>query len=82
MIVVKIELYSAVTGRVTTLGRMHISNDGVRSQQDTRKGEDIAQLFRKPTFQSVTRETKVENWPRLQKTVWQLLKQVLDQIYV
>jgi hypothetical protein len=81
VIVVKIELHSARTGRVTQLGEMHISNDGVCSAQDPSRGSYRAELTRKPLFLQYTKTATVEDWPRNKKTVWQLLQRVLNKMY-
>ena len=81
MIVVKIELHSARTGKTTQLGEMHISNDGTLTRADPNKGTYNVELKRAPKFWSNTRTTTVENWPRNAKTVWQLVQQALNNLY-
>lgn len=81
MIIVTIHLLSARNGKASKLGELHISNDGIRTQENPNRGTYSAELKRAPRFQSNTRETVVENWPRLNKTVWQLLQKALNQMY-
>jgi len=42
MIVVRVELWSAITGKVTELARMTIANDGTGS--DTKRNYDVATM--------------------------------------
>ena len=76
MIVVKVELWSAVTGRVQELARMEICNEGTHPNHRrgnytarTLHGRD-AEAFGRRTTQ---KETKIENWPRLALHVWNLV---------
>lgn len=80
MIVVKVELWSAVTGEKTELARMHISNDG--TQVNHRKGNYDAVTYRGRDSQaldagSVQRRAHVHDWPRQQLHVWNLVQSVL-----
>lgn len=75
MIVVKVELHAARTGRVTELARLRISNRGDGTA--TRGNYDI-HVFRgrstKQLDQAVAQRLGVlMNWPRLQKHVWALV---------
>lgn len=45
MIVIKIELHSAITGKVTPLGKMHIANAG--TSKDPNVGHYLGGVFRK-----------------------------------
>lgn len=81
MIVVKIELHSARTHKVTQLGELHLSNDDKASRENPRRGTYRVELFRKPKFTSVLKGTVVEDWPRLDKPIWQLLQKALNQLY-
>jgi hypothetical protein len=86
VIVVKIELHSAITGGVTEIGRMLIGNVGGTVDQ----GEyDVKVLRRRdtpvscdPAFDdwddaSVTREGTVKRYPRLSHNVWRLVVRAL-----
>lgn len=76
MIVVKIELHSAVTKKITTLGSMIISNVGVNGKKadyDVRVGrkpdaENIRKVYADPL-----RTGSVKNYPRLSYNVWRLV---------
>lgn len=73
MIVVKIELHSAISGKVSELGRMHISNDGTGSRT---RGNYTIKTLRKKTG-SLLRSAKVNGHPRLSQPVWVLLSKAL-----
>lgn len=78
MIVVKIELHSAITGNVTEIGRMHIANDGTG---DSRRGNYNVELFRRGSgTERVLHEARVENYPRLSLSVWHLVFRALKGI--
>lgn len=86
MIVVKVELHSAITGRVSELGRMLIGNDGtgagkrgnydvrvLRKRMDNVHEEPFEQWYRAP----VTRAGRVEDYPRQSYNVWRLVARAL-----
>lgn len=77
MIVVRVELWSAVTGSKTELGRMHIANDGTGT--DTFCHYDGA-VMRKPDFKVVTREGRVESHARHRHVVWVLVRKMLQNM--
>ncbi|MBN7763717.1 hypothetical protein JYP52_21495 [Nitratireductor aquibiodomus] len=74
MIVVKVELWSAVTGKKRKLAEMRISNDGTGT--DAKSHYDGA-IMRKPDFREVTREARVEDHRRHALTVWHLVAKML-----
>lgn len=85
MILVRVELHSAITGKVTEIARMKIINDGT-AVGDTRgnyiattlRGADAKDFDkRNPT---TLRETTLQHWPRMQKHVWYLVARLLDQM--
>lgn len=75
MILVKVELHSARTGKVTELGRMEISNVG-GSKDDVRASYRV-ELMRKGTTDHVQRRGVVENYPKLSYPIWELVKRAL-----
>lgn len=77
MIIVKIELHSAKTGKVTELGRMHISNDGTG---DDERGNYRVELMRKGTSNKIQRTGCVKEYARNSYTVWELVKRSLLDI--
>jgi hypothetical protein len=87
MIVVKVELHSAVTGRTTELARAIIHNVGGNTtygnyEAFTCRGRSAADLSRsmKAIFtgeQQAVHRGKVENHPRLSQHVWNLVAKSL-----
>lgn len=77
MIIVKIELHSAVTGKVTELGRMHIINDGTGTPQ--RGNYHVHKLGKDRRRLDVAR---VENHPRKSRTIFNLLRKALEALGV
>lgn len=79
MIVVKIELHSARTGKVTELGRLHIANDGTGTK--SRGNYNVTKIGkRRRKLPPVT--ARVENFPRLSYSVFRLLRRALEAIGV
>jgi hypothetical protein len=82
MIVVKVELWSAVTGKVTELARMHICNDGDTTIKNPRKGSYYRSTFRgRDRFalnrHAIQKTGRVENYPRVSLHVWNLVARML-----
>jgi len=93
MIVIKIELHSAITRKVTEIGRMVIFNDGMGTRT---KGDYEANVIRKPTAKGLdwddqmhdtlrnraqaTRTSRVENYSRLSRPVWDLVTLALKNM--
>lgn len=83
MIVVKVELHSYNTGKVTELGRMHISSDGGLASDEVgnydvklgRKGQDDEAIYQKPQ-----RTGRVEGHRRLALSVWVLVAKALASV--
>ena len=78
MIVVRVELHSAVTRKVTEIARMQIRNAGgdrkvARYSVETLRGRSREQLDRRECQRSGT----VENYPRLSIHVWHLVARAL-----
>lgn len=78
MIVVRVELWSVITGEVTELARMHICNVGgdqrLRNYEVTSfTGRSRAQLDRR----QVQRQGRVDQWPSQQLHVWNLVAAAL-----
>lgn len=74
MIIVRVELWSAITGEVTELARMHICNEG--SDGHLRdysvvffRGRSTAALNRR----QVQRKGEVRSWPSEELLVWNLV---------
>lgn len=78
MIIVRVELHSAINGQVTELARMHISNAGGDAQHgnyevQTLRGRDRTALDRRV----VQRRGKVFRHARLALHVWHLVARAL-----
>ena len=79
MIVIRVELWSARTGKKTELARMHICNtgDGTDDRADyvghTFKGRSGAALDKK----NINRTGEIANWPRHRNHVWMLVAKML-----
>lgn len=88
MIVVKVELHSAITGQVTELNRVLIANDG--TSDDSRRGSYYAKAIRKGAKASlreswfkgagVIREGRVADHPRLSAPVLNLVRKALESM--
>lgn len=84
MIVVKVELHSAITGRVTELGCMVISNDGAGTRSHGnydvrlgRKGASIARILDAPQ-----RRGRVDGHARNALSVWALVAKALTSLRI
>lgn len=82
MIVVRVELWSAVTGEVSELARMTIDNvGGTRELGDyrarTMRGRSAEALHRAMLRGVIQREGKVLRHPRLREHVWNLVGKAL-----
>lgn len=85
MIVVRVELWSAVTGRRTELARLTIDNvGGTRTLGDYRvrtlRGRSEAALDQALLHQRVQREGRVLRHPRLREHVWHLVAKALVSV--
>lgn len=79
MIVVKVELWSAITGQKSEIARMHICNIGGTETQgdyqaETLRGRSAAQF----ASRTIQRAAKVLRHPRKQQHVWNLVAKVLN----
>lgn len=80
MIVVKVELHSAITGTVKEIGRAYIANDGTGT---AKRGNYFAKVARKqpsgkwPNWFSAmgkfVRKGEVKDYPRQSYNVWRLV---------
>jgi hypothetical protein len=87
MIVIRVELWSAVNGQVSELARMTIDNIGATANgqhADYRarsfRGRDAATLHRAMLAGTVQREGKVIRHARLRLHVWHLVARALDTL--
>lgn len=87
MIKVTIELESAVTGKTTKIGQMHIWNEG--DSTDPNIGNYKVAVCRRDRFdvpfgrvpKHISRHGKVTNYPRLSYTVWRLIARALKSAF-
>ena len=83
MIVVKVELWSAITGQHTELARATICNlaTGTRTRGDyevrAHRGRDAASLEKSMQARTATHQGVVRNHARLQEHVWNLVAKSL-----
>ena len=84
MLVVKVELHSAVTGEVKLLQQAIISNDGTSLLPDVgnyevrlgHEGEDnIKEVWENPRL-----EGKVDNYLRMEEDVWSLVRKAIEEV--
>lgn len=85
MIVIRVELHSAVTRKVTELARMHICNiGGTKSRRDysgqTFTGRDRDTLDRSVANGTVTRSGEVMNHKSEAQHVWNLVAKMLNNL--
>lgn len=78
MLVVRVELHSAITRQITEIARMHICNEGGTAERGdydvkTLRGRDKAALDKRV----VTRQGNVRDYPRLAIHVWHLVYEAL-----
>lgn len=83
MIVVRVELHSAITGRVTELARMMIHNVGVSSNGRIRDYEGI--IYRGRSSEDLDKRfplktARVEKHAALNLHVWNLVSKMLVQL--
>lgn len=86
MLVVKIELHSALDHTVTEIGRMNIANDGHGTNTI---GHYKAQVLRRgstdPGWEDrkshITRTGAVDNYPRQSYNVWRLVLRALKSAF-
>lgn len=85
MIIIRVELWSAITGKRTELARMMIANEGgTKDLGDysgrTYRGRDTAALDRSMKNDTVTRRGEVKNHPRWKEHIWNLVAKMLNDM--
>ena len=96
MLVIKIELHSARTGKVDEIGRMLIANEG---SGDAQRGDYSVHVLRRGSikvapriseylgplgavkFKGTQRWGEVKNYPRLSYSVWRLVSRALRSAF-
>lgn len=83
MLIVRVELHSAITGQVTEIARMEICNDGTALNSQvgnydvrTLRGRDSATLNKR----TIQRKGKVLNYRRQALHVWNLVQLSLTRM--
>lgn len=79
MLVVRVEMWSAVTGEKSEIARMHIVNDATGTKHC---GNYVGYAFRGRTTKALDelvaqRTGRVNHFPRLRSHVWNLLVEML-----
>jgi hypothetical protein len=88
VLVVRVELHSAITGKVSEIARMRLWNDGTGTSErgsysgTTHKGriERPGYLAGYGTQGPVMRTARVEGYPRQSKHVWNLVAKMLHNM--
>jgi len=84
MLVVKIELHSAITGKIKEIGRMIIANTGGTADRGNYTAK-VAKKERKFRNQRVwdypLRVGEVKDYPRLSYNVWRLVSRALRSAF-
>lgn len=85
MIRVSVTLISAIDGSQKELARMDIINDGVRSCENFRYGNYQAKTYigrdkNRLDKLTVSKFTEINNWPRLNLHVWNLVTAALNKM--
>lgn len=78
MLVVKIELHSAITGKITEIGSMKLWNTGAGTR---RRGDYRAELLSGRCKAKLNPRGEVRDYPRLSYTAWELLRQMLNNMH-
>lgn len=83
MLIVRVELLSAVTGETTELARMHICNEGGDQNLGdygvyVMRGRNEVALSKSWLSRSFTKTGKVERHARLREHVWNLVAKALS----
>jgi hypothetical protein len=82
MLVIRVELHSAITRQITEIARMHIINDGSGIGS---MGHYDVKAFRGRTDRdldkhNVNRSARVMNYPREKLHVWNLVARALERL--
>ena len=88
MLVIRVELHSAVTRKVTELARMHIWNTGSHTQTRTRadyqghtlRGRNREALDAAAAVEDITRSGRVDNHQKQALHVWHLVAKMLNNM--
>jgi hypothetical protein len=82
MLLIRVELHSAITGEVSEIARMRLYNTGEGTRE---RGDYVGEVYRGGSFETLDLETihksaEVKNWPRLRRHVWNLVAVMLNNL--
>lgn len=81
MLVVRIELHSAVTGLVTEIGQMRIGNDGTAVVREYGNYNVVlCAVGKHATSNKRRRLGRVEGYPREAANIWELVRQAIEAV--
>lgn len=83
MIIVKVELWSAVTGKKTELARMEICNSGtnlISSKGNYHAATLVGRSTEAFNQRRISKSTFIEDWPRQARHVWNLVATALTEM--
>ena len=82
MIVVKIELWpKGYEEKARELGRMHLTNQFVRSVLNPKRGDYKVEVMRRGTKDKVQRHGTVRDYPRQAYNIWRLIFRALKETF-
>lgn len=83
MLVLKLELHSARTGEIKTIGQVIIANVGGSTERGNYeiKVAHGSRLSLRETYLHPQRQGRVENYPRLSYNVWRLVIRALKSAF-
>lgn len=81
MIVVRVELHSARTGKITEIGRMTITNDGTH-ETPGKRGNYLVRLMRRGSVDVIQRSGAVKDHARKSASIWTLVRKALASVDV
>jgi hypothetical protein len=79
MIIVKVELHSARTGKVTEIGRMKLCNLG--GKMDDTRADYSVEVMRRGTTDYVQRTGTVEKYARQSYPIWELVRRAIQATF-
>lgn len=77
MIIVKVELWPwGQESKAKEIGRMTIANDG--TSNSSKRGNYNVKIMRRGTTNTVIKQKRVEDYPRLSYSIWELVRRALE----
>jgi hypothetical protein len=81
MIIVKIELHSAITGKVSEIGRMDIWNEGTGTEKRGNYGVGVHRRHGGRMGKAFQRKGQVQDYPRLSYNIWRLVSRAIRSAF-